>query len=120
MSAPGRRTDSPKGVGKDAWAALYVPSGFVRSAVFRDAHIRRHPFVPAGLLPNPSLNTFGARRFLWGLSSFTSKWLSGQKFLLKSHPLPTMLIASNTPPKKKSAGVHPTRRKAETLCCLKT
>ena len=39
MSAPGRRTDSPKGSGMDACAALCVPSGFVRSIVLRVAHM---------------------------------------------------------------------------------
>lgn len=39
MSAPGRRTDSPNGVGMDACAALCVPSVSVRSIVLRNAHM---------------------------------------------------------------------------------
>ena len=39
MSAPGRRTDSPKCVGRDACAALCVPSRLVGSSFLRNAHM---------------------------------------------------------------------------------
>ena len=39
MSTPGRRMDSPKCVGRDACAALCVPSIFDRSIVLRYAHM---------------------------------------------------------------------------------
>ena len=48
MSAPGRRMDSPKCVGRDACAALCVPSVLFAPS-FCVSRTGSHPFVPSGL-----------------------------------------------------------------------
>jgi len=52
MSAPGRRMDSPKRVGRDACAALCVPSLLGRSIVLRRAHMVDTHSCRPGLRPS--------------------------------------------------------------------